>query len=62
MEDPFIARSAYKHGLSDEQILHAFSLPMFPHDLGDGMVMLVGGDQSGRLLEVGVSRLVTVVP
>ena len=54
MEDPVIAPSAYRHGLTDAQIIHAFNVPMFSHDVGNGMVMFVGGDPTGRLIEVGV--------
>lgn len=49
-----IAPSAYRHGLNDEAILHAFDNPVRTHDLDDGLTMLVGPDHAGNLLEVGV--------
>ncbi len=54
MEDPVIAASARKHGLGDDTILHAFNNPVRAEDLDDGLVMLVGPDHTGNLIEVGV--------
>ena len=34
-------------------MLHAYRNPIRVFDL-DGLVMLIGGDESGRLLEIGV--------
>ena len=48
-----IARSAYRHGIHDEDMLHAFRNAIRVVRLDDVSV-LVGGDRSGRLLEVGV--------
>lgn len=54
MGEPVVAPSAYRHGLTDVQIQHAFDHPIFSEALEEGMVMLVGGDPAGNLLEVGV--------
>lgn len=54
MEDPVIAPSAYKHNITKDQMLHAYNLPIASHDVEDEMVMLIGGDSSGQLLEVGI--------
>ncbi|MDE0116816.1 MAG: hypothetical protein OXT07_09370 [bacterium] len=54
MKKPLIADSARKHGFQDHDILHAFNNPILAEDLDDGLTMLVGPDQSGNLLEVGV--------
>lgn len=54
MSAPLIAPSAYRHGLTKEQILHAFEFPIQSYDVDDGMVMLIGGDRSGQFLELGV--------
>lgn len=35
-------------------MLHAFNHPILVEDLDDGLVMFVGADTAGNLLEVGV--------
>jgi hypothetical protein len=52
--DPLIAESARKHGIRDADILHAFNQPIFVEDLDEGMLVLVGPDRAGNLLEIGV--------
>lgn len=54
VEEPVIAPSAGKHGVSDDTILHVFNNPIRAEDLDEGLVMLVGPDQSGSLFEIGV--------
>jgi hypothetical protein len=54
VDAPLIATSARKHGIPDNDMLHAFSHPMFVDDLDDGLVMFVGADTAGNLLEIGV--------
>ena len=54
MEAPLIATSARKHGVHDDDMIHAFNHPMFVDDQDDGLVMFVGADTSGSLLEIGV--------
>ncbi len=46
--------SARRHGIPDDDMLHAYRHPIRVFDL-DGLTMLVGADISGRLLEVGVA-------
>ena len=46
--------SARRHGIPDDDMLHAYRHPIRVFDL-DGLTMLVGADSSGRLLEVGVA-------
>ena len=46
--------SARRHGIPDDDMLHAYRHPIRVFDL-DGLTMLVGADLSGRLLEVGVA-------
>lgn len=53
MGDPIIAPSALKHGLDDEQILHAYRNPVRVWDLGDGFTMIVGPNEAAIFLEVG---------
>lgn len=42
-----------KHGLDDEQILHAYRTPVRVWDLGDGFTMIVGPNEAAIFLEVG---------
>jgi acyl-homoserine lactone acylase PvdQ len=53
MDDPIIAPSALKHGLDEDQILHAYSNPVRIWDLGDGFTMILGPNQAAVFLEVG---------
>jgi hypothetical protein len=53
--DPVILESARKHGISDADMLHAYRHPVRVFVMDD-LVMLVGGDEAGRLLEVGVAE------
>lgn len=50
-----ILDSARKHGIEDEDELHAYRNRIRVFDPGD-VVMLIGADQNGRLLEIGVAE------
>ena len=52
--DPVILASARKHGVTDNDMLHAYRNPIRIFDLDD-LVMLVGADENGKPLEVGVA-------
>lgn len=52
--DPVIVASARKHGISDSDMLHAYRNPIRVFQIDD-LVMLIGGDESGRMLEIGVA-------
>lgn len=52
--DPVILTSARKHGVSDNDMLHAYRNPTRVFDLDD-LTMLIGADTTGRLLEIGVA-------
>ena len=52
--DPVILASARKHGITDDQMLHAYRNPVRAFAFDD-LTMLVGPDRSARLLEVGVA-------
>lgn len=52
--DPVIVASARKHGISDNDMLNAYRNPIRVFELDD-LVMLIGGDGSGRMLEIGVA-------
>ncbi|MBB5789933.1 hypothetical protein [Jiangella mangrovi] len=56
MTDPAIAQSARKHGVSDDDMLHAYRCAIRDRDQDDGLVMLIGPGRSGQLLEIGVVR------
>ena len=53
-DQPLIVPSARKHGVRDDDMLHAFTHPISVDDLDDGFVMYVGAAPDGALLEVGV--------
>lgn len=52
--DPVILASARKHGVDDDDILHAYRNPIRAFEVDD-MMMLIGADNAGRILEVGVA-------
>jgi len=52
--DPVIVASARKHGIPDNDMLHAYRNPIRVFELND-LIMLIGGDESGRMLEIGVA-------
>ena len=52
--DPIILDSARKHGIRDEDMLHAYNHPIRVFEQDD-LTMLVGGNPSGQPLEVGVA-------
>ena len=51
--DPVILASARKHGISDDDMLHAYRHPIRVFDLDD-LTMLIGPDTSARLVEIGI--------
>jgi hypothetical protein len=53
--DPVILASARKHGIDDEDMLHAYRNPIRVFDLDD-LTMLIGPDAAARLLEIGVAE------
>lgn len=53
MDDPVIAQSALKHGLTEDEILHAYRNPLRAWDLGDGFTMLIGANRAAIILEIG---------
>lgn len=42
--DPIIAGSARKHGVSDEDMLHAYANPIRVFDLDEGFTMIIGAN------------------
>ena len=49
--DPVVVASARKHGIAESDMLHAYRNPIRVFDL-DELTMLIGPDESGRLLEI----------
>lgn len=49
-----IITSARRHGVADQDILHALRNELYGIDHEDGLVMVVGPTRSGMLIEVGV--------
>ncbi|MGH9118094.1 MAG: hypothetical protein ACRD0A_09545 [Acidimicrobiales bacterium] len=58
--EPVIARSARRHGIS-EAMLHAYRNPIRIVD-DEGLIIVVGGDETGRLPEVDVKLAVDGPP
>jgi hypothetical protein len=51
---PAILDSARKHGVADEDMLHAYRNPVYVIvDDDDDFTLHIGGDRSGNLIEVG---------
>ncbi len=61
MDRPIIAQSALKHGLSEDEILHAYRNPIRAWDLGDGLTMIIGANRAALVLEVGYIQGTTAV-
>lgn len=57
-----IIEAAHRHGITDEDILHAAQLPVKDWDLDDDAIMRVGPARNGLLLEVGISGVDTDEP
>lgn len=54
-DEPIILESAHRHGVTEEDMLHALRFEIHHVRQDDNMVMFIGPDQSGNaLIEVGV--------
>ncbi len=53
-DEPLVLESAHRHGVANDDALHAWALAIDAYDLGEGLVMYIGPARSGDLLEVGV--------
>ena len=49
-----IGPSAYKHGISDDDMLHALRNPVRVENLDEGFTMFIGPAWDGVLLEIGI--------
>ena len=61
MDEPIIAQSALKHGLTEDEILHAYRNPLRAWDLGKGFTMIIGPNHAALILEVGYIQGSTAV-
>lgn len=53
-DPPILLESAGRHGVAEEDALHAWAFAVDAFMVGEGMVMFIGPDAGGNLLEVGV--------
>jgi hypothetical protein len=53
-QPPIVRQSADRHGVTADDALHAWAFAVDAYDVGEGMIMYVGPDRAGRLLEIGV--------
>jgi hypothetical protein len=58
--EPTILPTARRHGIDDEDILHAWRTVMEVWELDEGLTMLIGSTRSGRILEIALLRATTV--
>jgi hypothetical protein len=52
--DLVIAESARKHGVSDDDIRHAYAHPIRVFELDEGFTMIIGANQAAIIYEIGV--------
>lgn len=50
VEAPLIVDSARKHGIADDDVLHAFHHPVSYEDLEEGFTTIIGPSRSAQLL------------
>jgi hypothetical protein len=53
-DESTIAASAHRNGIDNADTHHAFDHLMWIEDLDDGLLMVIGPDTTGRLLERGI--------
>jgi len=53
--DPIIAPSAFRHGISREDILHAYKNPIRIFELDENLYMIIGSNRAALLIEVGLN-------
>ncbi|WP_017935930.1 hypothetical protein [Nocardioides sp. Iso805N] len=52
--EPIILDSAHRHGVPEEDMIHALRFQIHHVRQDDDMVMFIGPDRTGRLVEVGL--------
>jgi hypothetical protein len=53
-EPPIVLHSAARHGVEEDDALHAWAFAVDAYVVGTSMVMYIGPDRAGNLLEIGV--------
>lgn len=53
---PLVLESASRHGVSEDDALHAYQFVLTAFEVSEGMQMFIGPSRIGELLEVGVVR------
>ncbi len=53
-DELIIAASARKHGVSDEDIRHAYAHPIRIYDLEEGFKVVIGANRAAIIYEIGV--------
>lgn len=53
-DPPIFLQSAAKHGVTEEDALHAWAFALDAYTLREGLVMHIGPARAGNLLEVGI--------
>jgi hypothetical protein len=51
---PIITPSARRHGVTEDSMLHAYRNPIRAFELDEGLTMIIGGDATGALYEIGI--------
>lgn len=54
VDPPVFLESAARHGIAEDDAVHAWAFAIDAYDVGDGLVMYIGPGRAGQLLEVGV--------
>lgn len=56
--EPIILESAHRHGVADEDMLHAFAHPLYIAEVQpNGTTMAIGPARNGRPLELGYKAI-----
>lgn len=50
--DPLILASARRHHIDDDDILHAYRNPIRVEPRDDSLLVIIGGDRNGGILEI----------
>ena len=53
-QEPLILQSAHRHGVNEHDMVHALRFAIHHVKQADDMVMFIGPDAAGTLIEVGV--------
>ncbi len=57
-EEPIILDSAHRHGVTEDDMLHALRFAVYHVRQDDSMTMFIGPDRAGTLIEVEVGVVI----